>query len=66
MIGAKEYYEARCRHCHEVRRTTQDGDPDSPLRPATPEDSMLQPEQPGEEKRPRMRLIHTEPRTARL
>lgn len=23
MVGAKEYYEARCRHCHEVRRNTE-------------------------------------------
>src|SRR5437868_5707371 len=23
MVGAKEYYEARCRHCHEVRRKPQ-------------------------------------------
>lgn len=23
MVGAKEYYEARCRHCHEVRQSQQ-------------------------------------------
>jgi thymidine kinase len=29
MVGAKEYYEARCRHCHEVRES-QHGAEDSP------------------------------------
>jgi thymidine kinase len=31
MVGAKENYEARCRHCHEVRRTGEPVEQDAAL-----------------------------------
>ena len=33
MVGAKEYYEARCRHCHEVRTVSRDEQATQPMFP---------------------------------
>jgi thymidine kinase len=68
MVGAKEYYEARCRHCHEVGRTRYATEqPDSSA--TTDEQNGHQDSATREGKQPPMRLVNgdqVEPKSARL
>ena len=68
MVGAKEYYEARCRHCHEVVPARSEITVSEPVAPQA-ELSEMNGDGSHEGRQPSLRIIHGdpfEPRSARL
>jgi thymidine kinase len=64
MVGAKDYYEARCRHCHEVRDKPGSVDMEASIEPEERPDEIVR-----DSKQPPLHLVNgspVEPRSSRL